>query len=449
MFHPGIWRWLGAARGLGCILLVSAALAWAAGARAGQPLSVGDCVRLARLHAPEALIAGAARESARQDSLLHRFDQRPSYSLFGGATAAPRNFYDPVATNLGEYELKAGMEWPLRDGGMRARDRQRAALDAQGALLDQRLAARDAGLRAGELALASVRQAELARTQRESLEWLDRLAFEMAAGARAGTRGRADAQRAALERDDATSELESTARAGHALGRELARWLGLPPDSLPEVSPPEGRETQAPDAGDSLRVLAAFGGAPEIAQAQLDTQRARLELDLARRRRETQLALALDAGLWGTDLTSSVPEELRAQQPGATFADRLRHDLGASLALRFRLPLVDPGAPHDVAGRSAASEGAALRAQSAAAEARRAALELLDRWRDAVRRVSRAEASVGLAEENLLRLRSLHASGSAPLLELLDARRELDVTRVRLAEARFDARLARLEAEER
>ena len=109
----------------------------------------------------------------------------------------------------------------------------------------------------------------------------------------------------------------------------------------------------------------------------------------------------------------------------------------------------DPAAPHDVAGRTAASAGATLRAQTAIAEARRAALELLDRWRNATRRVTRAEASVALAEENLLRLRSLHASGSAPLLELLDARRQLDDTRIRLAEARFDARLARLEAEER
>jgi len=51
--------------------------------------------------------------------------------------------------------------------------------------------------------------------------------------------------------------------------------------------------------------------------------------------------------------------------------------------------------------------------------------------------------------ENLLRLRSLQASGSATLLELLDARTTLDDTRARLAQARFDARLARLEAEER
>jgi outer membrane protein TolC len=437
-----------AIRPLACPILVVITLI-AGSSPASAALSVADCVRVAREHAPEVRIAGAARESARQDSLLHAFDLRPSWSLFGGAMVAPKGYYDPIATNLGEYELKAGMEWPLRDGGVRAHGRQRAALDAQAALLDQRLAARDAGLRAGELALANVRQAELARTQREAFEWLDRLAIDMASGVRAGTRGKADAQRAALERDDAASELESTARAGHALARELARWLGLPPDSLPEVSPPAEAGAEAPDASDSLHVLAVFAGAPELAQARLDTQRARLDLEVARRRRETQLSFALDAGLWGTDLTAAVPAAVLAENPGATFSDRLQRDLGASAALRFRLPLVDPAAPHDVAGRAAAGVAADLRAQSIASEARRAALELLDRWRDAARRTARARASVAVAEENLLRLRSLHASGAAPLLELLDARRQLDDTQARLAEARFDARLARLEAEQR
>jgi outer membrane protein TolC len=422
-------------------------LATRAGAR--EPLTVLDCVRRARAHAPEVRIAEAAREAARQDSVLHSFDQRPNFSLFGGATVAPSGFYDPVVTDLGNYELKLGMDWPLRDGGLRAHDRRAAALDARAALVDQRLAARDAGLRAGELALASVRLGEQASTQREALAWLDRLAVELAAGARAGTRGRADAQRAALERDDAVAELESTVRAGHAVARELARWVGMPPDSLPEVSTPEDDTLETPGAADSLAVLARYGAAPEIARARLAMERSRLDLALAKRRRETQVGLALDAGIWGADLTSSVPEELRATDPDATLSDRLRRDLGASAALTFRLPLVDPAAPHDVAGRVAAAEAESRRAEAAETDARRAALELLDRWRDAARRVTRARASVALAEENLLRLRSLQASGAAPLLELLDARSTLDQTRIRLAEARFDARLARLEAEER
>src|SRR4029077_18696170 len=144
-------------------------------AHAGTPLTVRECVRRAREHAPEVRIAGARAVAARQDSAQHAFDQRPAYTLFGGAIVAPDGFYDPALTNLGEYELKVGMDWPLRDAGVRAHGRRAAELDARAALADPRLATRDAGLRAGELALASVRLGEQERTQREALDWLDRL----------------------------------------------------------------------------------------------------------------------------------------------------------------------------------------------------------------------------------------------------------------------------------
>src|SRR5262245_15329586 len=415
--------------------------------RAAEPLSVRDCVRRARERAPEVRIARANSLAARQDSVSHSFDQRPSYSLFGGAMVAPNGYYDPTLTDLGNYELKVGMEWPLRDGG--AHGRRAAELDARAALVDQRLATRDAGLRAGELALASVRLGEQSRTQRESLAWLDRLAVELAADARAGTRGRADAQRAALERDDAVSALETTERAGHSVARERARWLAMPPDSMAAVTAPQDDPLGPPTGDDSLATLTRYGAAPEVAQARIANERARLDLALARRRKETQVSLTLDAGLWGADLTTATPPNLIETNPSATFTDRLWRDLGASAALTFHLPLVDPGAPHDVAGRTAAASAAELRATTVQGESRRQALELLDRWRDASLRVTRARASVALAEENLLRLRSLHASGAATILELLDARSTLDDTRMRLAEARFDARLARLEAEER
>jgi len=419
-------------------------------ARAGEALSVRECVVLARSRAPEVRIARAASLAARQDSVGHSFDQRPSVSLFGGATVAPDGYYDPTLTNLGEYELKVGMAWPLRDAGVRAHGRRSAELDAGAALADQRLATRDAGLRAGELALTVVELAEVARNQREALAWLDRLAVELVADARAGTRGKADAQRAALGRDDAVSVLETTERAAHSVARELSRWLALPPDSLAEVSAPSEDEALGPPTDrDSLATLARYGAAPEVAQARIASERARVDLALARHRRETQLSLALDAGLWGADLTTAVPPDLKASNPNATLSDRLSRDFGASAALKFSLPVTDPGARHDVAGRTAAASAAELRATTVQGEARRQALELLDRWRDASLRVTRARASVATADENLLRLRSLHASGAATILELLDARNTLDDTRTRLAQARFDARLARLEAEER
>src|SRR5436190_113903 len=305
------------------VLLTVSAAVIAPQARASEPLTVHDCVRLARERAPEVRIARATSLAARQDSVGHSFDQRPSLSVFGGATVAPDGYYDPTLTDLGSYEFKLGMDWPLRDAGIRAHGRRAAELDARAAIADQRLATRDAGLRAGELALASVRLAEQARSQHEALAWLDRLAVELSADARAGTRGKADAQRAALERDDAVSALETTERASHSIARELARWLAMPPDSMAEVSATEEDLLGPPTATDSLSALARYGAAPEVAQARIAGERARLDLALARRRRETQLSLALDAGLWGTDLTTAVPPSLKETNPNATFSDRL------------------------------------------------------------------------------------------------------------------------------
>lgn len=411
-------------------------------------LSVHECVLRARTRAPEVRAALAEREAAEHDSLAGRFATRPELSVFGGATAAPRGFYDPTVTDLGGYELKAGLAWPLRDGGERARTRRRAAYGATSARLSERIAVRDAGLRAGELALVVLQLDEQAASQREALDWLDRLAVTLAAGARAGTRARADAQRATLERDDAASGLLGTERANATARRELARWLGAPPDSLPAVEP-EALEPGPPGTADSLGVLAAFGAAPELLQARLEPERAQLEAEGARHRNDVQWTLALDAGLAGADLTAPVPEDLRATRPDATFADRLRRDLGASAALRFSRRLADPSRAHDEAARDAARRAALGRASSAAEDARRAALDLLDRWRESARRFERTQASAALAEENLLRVRSLHASGAASLLELLDARRERDDVVARLIQARFDLRLARLDAEER
>ncbi len=72
-------------------------------------------------------------------------------------------------------------------------------------------------------------------------------------------------------------------------------------------------------------------------------------------------------------------------------------------------------------------------------------LDLLGRWRGASERAALARASLVRAEENLLRLRSLYAGGGSSLLDLLDGRQQVDDARIRLADARLEARLARWE----
>jgi outer membrane protein TolC len=73
--------------------------------------------------------------------------------------------------------------------------------------------------------------------------------------------------------------------------------------------------------------------------------------------------------------------------------------------------------------------------------------DLNERGRTAAPQLALAEASVGRAEDNVLRARSLYAGGGAGLLDLLDARRQLDEARARLADARFEAWKAVYEAE--
>src|SRR5206468_1195300 len=113
-----------------------------------------------------------------------------------------------------------------------------------------------------------------------------------------------------------------------------------------------------------------------------------------------QIGLAANAGLAGADLTSPVPDELRATHPDATLMDRLRRDLGASVSVEFKRPIADPSAAASTRAREEALRAATIRRQTAAARARREARGLLDRWRTAAERHELAQDAVGRAEEN-------------------------------------------------
>jgi len=434
---------------LALAIALAAALAGAARATPTDTLEIADVARLARERSPEVLASDRDLAAARSDSLAARRRGARAYSLLAGATVAPRGFYDPSFTNLGDYHAQAGLEWPLRDGGERRRAIARGAVDATAAGWSRVLAARDAALSAVTLAIERLRLDEIGSGQREASGWLARLADQMGAAVRSGGRERAEALRAQLERDAADASLAATERDRETTTRELGHWLALPPGSPIALRAAPGQDERAPGVEDSARVRAAFARSPEISQAAADEARARLDLDEAQRRNTLRVSLAADAGLAGTDLTAAVPEEFRAAHPGATFPDRLRRDLGASAGVQLKLPVLDGGAPHQVAARRAALDAASLRRSSAAELADRAAVELLARWRAASQRREVALASAHRAEDHLLRMRSLYAAGATTLLELLDARRVLDDARERLAQARADVRLAVYESEVR
>ncbi len=414
---------------------------------AGDSLTVEACAELARRHAPAVAAARFDREAAASDSAATAANRRPDFAIVSGATVAPRGFYDPTITNLGEYELKLGADWILSDGGRRARARARGGLDAAAARSRLALEARDAGWEAAGFAFAWLRAEEGASIEQGSLAWLERLATLVRAGVASGSRGASDSVRVALERDAAASDVESARLDAASAMLQLEVLIGRDGESpVAIVAPAEGGD-RPPAAEDSIRLLASVDRQPEVALARIAEATSRLDLLDARRRTAAEVDLSADAGLAGADLTRAVPEDLRASDPDATFADRLRRDLGASAAIHVRLPLLDRGAAPARRAREAALGATAARTQGEEASQRARLLSLLARWRSAGRRVEAARAAGDRADANLLALKSLYAAGATTLLDLLDARRTLDEALRRLADARWEARMARFEAE--
>jgi len=254
--------------------------------------------------------------------------------------------------------------------------------------------------------------------------------------------------RIALERNSAAAALERTLFDRRTAEIDLLALLGLGSDSSVAILPPEFPD-RAPTVEDSLRVLASVARQPEVALARIAEERGRLDVIEAKRTTSPTVDLSLDAGLEGADLTSAVPWDLKAMDPDATLADRIRRDLGASATINLRAPLKTAGARQTTQAKAIALRAAALRSGTAAIVQRKTALTIIARWRSAFSRLETArEASVG-AEQNLLRVKSLYSGGAIQLLDLLDARRVYQDALERLSEARQESRSAQIRAEDR
>ncbi len=399
--------------------------------------------------APTVRAAEEDRTAASFDSLAATRNRRPAFGFGGDAVIAPEGFYDPAITNLGQYDLKIGATMPLLDGGTRSRDRARGALGAGAAEADLDRARRDAAIAAATAALDLVRLRELDRAGVETSIWLAELEDLITAGVRAGTRGRGDALRVALERDGVVTFLANTRLLSGERVRELGSLLASVRDSVPPVRDPSPETDRAPTEGDSMAILTAADHAPEVRSAALAAAERDLSLSDAQRRNSPRVDLAVDAGLSGSDLTTLVPPSVKATYPDADFGDRLRRDLGASLALVFRIPFWDTAAAPGTAARQASMRASGLRLNAIRGEQYRLALDLLARWREGSTRLRACQATVQRAEEHVLRSKSLYAAGALTLMELLDARRSFDEARQRLTDARFESRIARFEVEVR
>jgi outer membrane protein TolC len=439
-----------ALRGLAAAVILSA-LAGTARTEAppADSLTIADCARMAQEQSPEVRIAVLRRSSARYDSLAAWRNRRPVVSLLGSVLLAPDGFYDPAVTNLGDYELKLGLTLPLLDGGAARRARDRAGSEAHRAEAESDRSGRAAALRAAGLAIQILNLGEKERSGARALAWLNDLTALLDSRLRGGTSGPSDLMRVALERDAAETELASMRTALAIAERELGQVLGLGPAAAPPVRAPAPAEDRPPAPADSLRLIAGYAHLPEVRLAADAEIQARLDRAEVEQRKAPSLELAADAGMAGTDLTTAVPPELKTDQPGADFADRLRRDLGASVALNFKRTLIDASLAPALDARSAALQAASLERTLETDLELRAALDLLDRWRDAARNLRAQQSMVERAEANLLRVKTLYVAGATGLLDLLDARQLLDEAHARLADARAENRMAQMEAKTR
>lgn len=419
------------------------------GTPAADSLTVEQCVAMARRQAPAIVAAVLDGDAAVSDSAAIATNRRPDFSLVSGATMAPKGFYDPTLTNLGDYQLKLGMSWTIADGGFRARARERGGVDLSAARSRAALESRDAGLRAGSLAFGLLQFAEMETYQRQALDWLNRLGTLIRAGVASGIRSSGDSIRVALERDVVSAALENTHLARRTSLLELLALLGRDADSSVTIHDPEGAREQAPTEPDSIRLMASVERQPEVILARAADAGARLSFLDARHRTAPQVDLTIDAGLAGADLTGAVPRDLRESDPRATFADRLRRDLGASAAIHLRLPLFDGAAIPAARARETAVRASEVRSRSEAINQRGRALSLFAVWRSVSRRTQAARETSDRAEINLLKLKSLYSAGATTLLDLLDARRVYEEARLRLADARWEQRMAQFQVEDR
>src|SRR5438477_12376912 len=135
-------------RSLVACLLALGGCAQAMAAGAAPPvdtLTVDEFAALARHRAPAVVAADLARQAAAFESSALARNRRPELAFVGRALVAPKGFYDPVITNLGEYDTKLQMDVALLDGGLRARARARGALDLEAARRGAAVQARDVG----------------------------------------------------------------------------------------------------------------------------------------------------------------------------------------------------------------------------------------------------------------------------------------------------------------
>jgi outer membrane protein TolC len=404
--------------------IVAAALGGLASSRAGaDPLTVGDCVRLALERSPSVHASAFTTEAARMRVRAARGAFLPSLSAegeYGRSTG-----YDVAVTNGGSSKAVVKVDATVIDGGTRLAELSAARARAEGASQSEReeraavvFAVREAYFTALAAAEEIAVRDEALRTLAGDIELLGRQERSGLVPRNAVLRARISEETTNAARRGAVAQSNASRSALHVLA-------GVDGATLSLVDP--GEPPPAIDLAHAVEDI------PAVAAARSAVEVAKREVDAVDRERFGKLTFSADAGALGV-------------YPTTTFRD----DRGAEFLFGVRVPLFDSVAE---ANRAAARAelGAAAAALERAEQAAR--LELAQLGDEIAKTRADLEASrrtLPLSEQNLELMRARHAGGGdVRLLELLDALGEhvnarLEVSHALLAHRLAQARAAKL-----
>ena len=381
----------------------------------------------ARLPIPafEVAIAREKRHEARAERWLR-------VAVEGDFVYAPPSGYDPVVTNAGEFRLQAIARQPLYDGGARRGAVARSEAEIDAATGRYRIAEKDL-----ELEVVS-RYNEVLAAEQESAARRDGIA--RLEGYRSSLRSRkasgqavaADLLKTEVRLASEQANLFEAEKRAEDARLELNDRMGRDPRSPLRLAPLPPPESLAPPPGQGD----AWTETPEVASARADARSAEAALAIARAEGRPHLDLTADVGFWGSDTSRLVPGDLKAADPNATLADRIRRDAGYSAALTFAWPIFDLGT---IRARVAQADLALREARQKIEVARRDSLLKWSQARSAVdtlgREIELLSRSAPAARDAFLEAESRFRGGAATSLEVLDAYASAVDATVRLSDA--------------
>jgi len=404
-----VLRAAGAAR-----VLLAGSMAASAGTADAARLSIDDCLRLASQRNERLAAAASTVQAAEQRVHAARARGRPSASLHGGASYAPRSGFDPALTEGGEYVARLDLEQRLYDqasrlGVQQARlELEHADAERSGAAADLRLDVRLAYI---DL-VGARRQRQLVGASIADLRSYLATARTLARG---GAMPAIDVTRVEIQLATESILLRDLDGAASTAVIRLAEHIGFPVDSTVAVED----SVSLPDLTPGFEP----GRSLEMRVAALDLQAAELDVRLARAERRPVVALVAGLGAWtsrGQLLDSDAPHIL-GYQTGIT-VDMPLGSWGAATARGSELEAV--------ANRLRTESGVLRRhvASEVALQERRIGVE-----RDKLRDLAAAHR---LAEDQFADLLARYAGGVASSFEVLDAHRDLLAIALQAAQSR-------------